>query len=406
MGLLNDAIQANYLYRKGYLDTLSPDRKKNIIGRNIIHRLYLVLVSVGKEFSNLWIDNNKIVFSNKVICAVNSKNNVNALNFLKHYNDTVLFCKFTTTGSKLDHTGHYIFVNKFYYSLLFLFLLPVILLSKVNRENLVHLHKAFGIKRMFKKLLKAQRPRRIVFANDHVPEIRSMLLAAKELGVKTVYIQHGSVSKYFPPLIFDYALLESQYSLDIYSNIGISAQTRIELIGIPRLENAQKIARHRSEIRNIGIAVNQNDSLEKVDKLIAFLVSKNYTITLRKHPSDVRIFQFSDNEVINGNNYTLTDFINEVDFLIASDSSIHVEANSLGCRSLYYMLHDNYAKYDYYGYVKNLFIDEVKTLEELRKYLTTFEYKTFDFHSSKMSYYNSSLISGSLPAIEEIKKYL
>lgn len=387
--LLKDAIGANFLYRNGYLDTLSRERRFSLIGENTFARLKIILITTFKESKLIFIKSDPVDVSGKHICLINSENNYAALKFLK--SDQVIFIKFTVLGSEVAGCTKYVLNYKFFFSILFILYLPIILLSKRNRNNLIFLHKAFGLEFLFKKYLKKNRPNNLIFTNDHIPEMRSYILAARDLGVKTIYIQHGSVSPYFPPLIFDQALLESQYSLDTYSGIGISKNTEYNLIGMPKLDHIIKKAVERKNINIIGLAVNQNDEKEKIVELIESLSNK-YFIVLRKHPLDNRDFiEGLDSRVKNGNESNVFDFISSIDFLIASDSSIHVEANSLKCRSIYFMMHSNKIKYDYYGYVKNQFIDEVNSIEELKEYIKNFDYPDFDFFSEKLRYYNIAL---------------
>lgn len=235
--------------------------------------------------------------------------------------------------------------------------------------------------------------------------MRSYILACKELNLKTVYIQHGTVSKYFPPLIFDTALLDSEYSQNIYKKIA-PYKTKVKLIGIPKLDTAIAKIKKRNFVSVIGIAINQNDDLKIVNEIVNELIANSYSVILRKHPSDVREMHF-DNKVNYGNTTDVLSFINQIDFLIASDSSIHVEANSLKCRSVYYMLHNNQNKYDYYGFVKNKFIDEVKSKKELIQYIQKFEYSGFNFFSKELRYYNAALRNDLYANSSELtKKYI
>jgi len=57
----------------------------------------------------------------------------------------------------------------------------------------------------------------LVVANDHSYPCTTIVKAAQDEGVKTVYIQHASVSDKFPALKFDYALLEGLDSLEKYN---------------------------------------------------------------------------------------------------------------------------------------------------------------------------------------------
>lgn len=388
--IFNSAIEACFIYRNGYINTLNQNRRETLIGKNLFYRLKRILIITIKEFKVLVKSNPDLVISNKTLALINSKNNKNALSFIK--SDEVVFYKFTVLGNSIPDCQQYYLKIKFFYSLLFWFIIPFLVLSNKNRLSLIQLHKSFGVKVLFKKILKKHKPKKILFTNDHIPEMRSFLLAAKDMGIETIYIQHGSVSKYFPPLIFDLALLESQYSFDTYSKIGIPKETKIELIGMPKLDKTIDRIKKRKKLKVIGVAINQNDEIERIKEVMNALLKENYIVFFRKHPLDFRIFNFAkDKTVIDGNRYDVLDFIQEIDFLIASDSSIHVEANSLQCRSLYYPLHSNECKKDYYEFVKNGFIDEVKSPSMLISYLKLFDYSSFNFFSKELNYYNEAL---------------
>lgn len=389
MRSLRNAKDSLYLYRNGYLNTLNKERFEGIVGRSLLFRLGVVLVNTLKEFNLIFYQNPKLDIEGKIVCIINSNNNHESLKFLN--SPEVVYLKPTVLGVKIKNVNIFRFKSKFFFSLKFIACLPYILLNKFNRRDLTLLHKAYGLTALFTSLLKKQKPLQVVFTNDHTPDARSFILACKIAGVKTIYIQHGSVSKYFPPLKFDLSLLESQYSKDIYLS-NKDSNSRIELIGVPKLDIEIAKIRDRSLINKVGLAINQNDDLKEVEKLVTALIQNDYEVILRKHPADRRninlLFKIQD-----GNKMNVYEFIHTVDFLVASDSSIHVEANSLKCRSVYYQLHDNNNKYDYYSFVKNGFIKEVKNEDMLINLLKGFNYSSFNFNSSKLAYYNEALIN-------------
>ena len=403
MSIFKNAFSALYLYRSGYLETLNTERFLGIVGHSVFFRLKIIFKNTCKESCLLFHKNPKLNLENKIVCIVNSTNNYESLKFLASPN--LIFLKPTVLGVNVGNAMTYRFKLKFFYSIIFWLSLPALILNKTNRRDLLLLHKAFGLNVLFSKLLKKQKPKQVIFANDHIPEARSYILACQKLGIKTTYIQHGSVSSYFPPLEFDLALLESQYSLDSYSK-SKNINTDVKLIGIPKLDTEILKIRKRDKIKKIGVAINQNDDLIKVEHLIQNLIQNQYEVILRKHPADVREIK-SSLKIEDGNTCSVFDFIYQSDFLVASDSSIHVEANSLKCRSVYYQLHNNSKKYDYYGFVKNNYVEEIKSTRELMRILSTFEYANFDFKSYKLAYYNEALINGHYGASSTLaKKYI
>ena len=403
MKSFKNAINVLYIYRNGYLETLNKERYLNIVGKSLLFRLRIILTNTIKEFKLLFYINPSLNIEDKIVCIINSKNNYESLKFL--VSKDVVFLKPTVLGKELDGVITYRFNTKFFYSIFFIISLPFLILSREKRRDLMLVHKAFGLTQLFVFLLKNQKPKKVIFANDHIPEARSCILACKKLGIKTVYIQHGAVSKYFPPLEFNLALLESQYSLDIYKR-SKDIDTEIKLIGISKLDKEILKIRKRDKINKIGIAFNQNDDLQKVEKLVETLIQNDYKVILRKHPSDTRKVALLF-DILDGNSVSVFDFIHISDFIVASDSSVHVEANSLKCRSVYYKLHNNNNKYDYYGFVKNGFIKEVKSQVALLDLLNEFNYSVFDFNSPKLAYYNEALMGGKYGVSSELaKKYI
>jgi hypothetical protein len=403
MRMVRSTVNSLYLYRSGYLKTLNTQRFNSIVGKSFLFRLRIVFTNTLKEFKLLTHKNPAFKIEDKIVCIINSKNNYESLKFLN--SEEVVYIKPTVLGDNIEDVTSYRFKGKFFYSLIFILYLPYLILKKENRRDLILLHKAFGLEHLFHKTIIKHKPRKVIFANDHIPEARSFVLACQKAEVETVYIQHGSVSKYFPPLEFNLALLESQYSKDIYA-FSKNITTKVELIGIPKLDKEINKIRQRSTIKTVGLAINQNDDLPKVESLIEALTQKKYQVILRKHPADLRKFA-SQFEVQGGNHMSVFDFIHSSDFIVASDSSIHVEANSLKCRSIYYKLHNNNNKYDYYGFVKNGFIKEVKNQVALLEVLNEFNYSIFDFNSSKLAYYNEALIGGKYGMSSELaKKYI
>lgn len=387
MNLITHAKKALSIYTSGYTETLNLERQTIILGgSSFVNRIIRTILSVYEEILCVFrMTSSELNIADKVICLVNSKNNYNSLQFLTSQDYVLL--KVTNKGKALKHVPTYYLKRKLYYSILFLIQLPILALSKSNRKYIVLLHQAYGTQNLFSNFLKKNKPKAVVFANDHIPEMRSYLLACKQLGIKTIYLQHGAVSKYFPPLLFDLSLLDGIRSKTIYETISDVAG-QIKLIGIPKLDKDINNVRKRISIRTIGIAVNQNDDLKIVEEIITALKEK-YEVVIRMHPSDTRRLEIDD--MINGNEMSLGKFINMSDFLVASDSSIHVESNSLECRSVYYMMHKNRLKRDYYGFVENKFIDSVDTSSDLLNYIDNFKYSLFSFTIERINQYNSAI---------------
>lgn len=389
MKLIKGSVEACFLYVNGYLSTLGDERLAQLIKSSLFERLVVVLKTTLKElFLIIRGESKPTICKGQNIAVVSSNNNVKALSFLN--SPEITFVKFTSLGRPIDGAIRYQVRYKFFFSLLFILLLPYILMKKTNREILILLHKSFGLSVIYRSVLKHLQPKSLLFTNDHTPEMRSLLLAAKSLGIHCSYIQHAAVSKFFPPLIFDRAYLDSQQSFDIYKEIGIEYSCAVSLIGISRLQTAYGNRRKRNEIRIVGIAVNQNDDLGILANMTSTICETFDKVLVRMHPADKRRLKLDPR--VSFDTGSLLNFIETIDFLIAADSSIHLECNSLWCRSVYYRLHHNHEVYDYYGFVRQGLIDEVTSFSNLINYIRKFDYRCCDFES--FEYFNAALKDG------------
>jgi hypothetical protein len=228
------------------------------------------------------------------------------------------------------------------------------------------IYHCFGIYFESIRILKRHTPSVIIFSNDHLITSRSLIKAAKKLNIKTIYIQHASVSKFFPKLDFGLALLEGQNTYDIYKKYG-KISSRVELIGMPKIDDYSGLINNSKKVSVIGIAYNQVDDIKIVTELIRKL-KIHFTdkkLIIRKHPNDTRVLNSKHKiSVSNPNEESSFDFLKKIDLLISCESSIHLEATLLNIVSIYYKLNENNI-YDYYGYIKNGLIDEAVNIQEL-----------------------------------------
>lgn len=212
----------------------------------------------------------------------------------------------------------------------------------------------------FHRLLRRYHPRIVVVSNDHNPDNRCLLAMAHRLGVMTAYCQHASVSSLFPALRVNVALLDGSAALDTYKECESNQPPG--RVGVPRphvfLSGQKKdLPSQTGHGRaGIGLAVNALDDPDRVVAMIHAL--KDYPLVLRWHPrqplEQVAIFK----EALSYTGHAFSDpakekvgsFLKNLRFLIAGDSSIHLEAALTMVQPIYYRFSSS-AAYDYYGYV-------------------------------------------------------
>ncbi|HSZ71442.1 MAG TPA: hypothetical protein VK750_02120 [Cytophagaceae bacterium] len=232
-----------------------------------------------------------------------------------------------------------------------------------------------GIYSLSLRYLKKHRPESITFANDHSPFPRALFLAAKSLGIKTIYLSHGATSYHFPPLSYGLSLLEGENMLDQYKLSG-SVNSEVKLIGVPRLDEYVSHKNHSATVKKIGLCVNDVDDVSFTIALIESIKSKfpDLMLSFRQHPSDRRNFNISalfPDVVISVFHQEKTyDFLMKQDMIIAGDSTIHLEACYVNVVACYFPLTaDSKVDNDYYGFVEKKLLEKLVNKEDLFAYI-------------------------------------
>ncbi len=265
------------------------------------------------------------------------------------------------------------------------------LLSPIENDVKGKLFEASGQYDFFQKLLQKYRPKALILSNDHSIAPRSLLLAANSLKIPTVYIQHASVSPFFPNLEASLNLLEGQHAYDVYKKCG-KINGIVKLIGMPKFEQYQHLQNHNTLIKKIGIAFNPSDQKMLIEAFINEVVPQfpNIVFTFRKHPREERDFfflAFPNLKESLPRRENAFEFLTQQDMIFAGDSSIHLEATLLNIVSVYFDFTSIEDKFDYYGFVKNGMIPHLKTIQESTDFISKIkENKPDVIH--KAAYYN------------------
>lgn len=217
----------------------------------------------------------------------------------------------------------------------------------------------------FHRVLQLVSPSFVVTANDHSPSNRSLLAVAHYLGIKTVYVQHASVSSIFPALRVDYAFLDGQCAVDIYKRCESNQPSTLREMPIPKIVlSGQKKKITRTKIKKesvVGVALNALDDTELAVRLIEDLIGLGLELKVRWHPgqpkADIKKYVSilggrSKVQLSNPENESISDFMASIRWLVAGNSSIHLEAALAGVLPIYYEQSPS-DKPDYYGYVKH-----------------------------------------------------
>lgn len=233
----------------------------------------------------------------------------------------------------------------------------------------------------FQGLLNELNPEYVITSNDHSVANRCLFAIARSLGIKSVYMQHASVSYIFPALRMDYAFLDGQAALDIYRHCESNQPPGGAAGPIPKVfltgQKKRLIRSEKSETSWVGVALNALDEPEAVRELICRLVEAGEAVCVRWHPGlnpkqierylnalhghpEVRLSDPREEPV--------ADFLEGLRTLIAGNTSIHLEAALAGVIPIYYEFGPPDDP-DIYGYVACKLSRKAGSSEQLMQYL-------------------------------------
>jgi len=371
--IINIAIESNRIYQnintpvfEVYYESQKKGHRISVVKRIMvyIYKILLCFKNKGEFFPHL--DNSKNMY---FYDTLNQKKALTPL-FLKDVNSmAVSVC--------LDDDAD-IFLNELIPLLIGLFSLPIFLYYFLFKKHTDITHRflidkymiSIGYYFYFKIIFNKSNNQPLIVANDHNTRIRAIILAAKKINLSVVYIQHASVSKFFPSLnLFDMAFLDGQSSFDVYNHIE-KINIKVVISGAIRNFNLtiNKKNRCNKAPSLVVIAINPMTNLSTLMRLIEgiFKWESSVKINLRLHPAQKKSKFIIENKVRGKNvlvtgawSESLNDCFDKADVLFSGSSSIHLEALRKGVLPVLVEIEDN--NFDYYGYLNKkavLSVDE------------------------------------------------
>jgi uncharacterized pyridoxamine 5'-phosphate oxidase family protein len=236
------------------------------------------------------------------------------------------------------------------------------------------------------------KPKCILLANDHNLWHRVIRHAGNKRNIPTVYIQHASVSKRFPPLRFTLSLLEGNHAKNIYTSI--ERNNSIKLVGMAKFDPYFHNANKSFTVEKIGICTNTLDEDDQIFNLVRLIKTEfpYFVVILRPHPLDKRddlYNKIKKDLKINISSSHLEnsfEFLETVDTMIAGESSIHLEAALMNVYPIHFQMSSNSTFHDYYEYIKNGVTDEVINMTDLISKLSSLKKNKPDIRNNAKFY--------------------
>jgi hypothetical protein len=380
---IRELLDINYYY---------SSEKINLFNRSIKNKYFVenIYFSIGLFFL-IWLSQIRYFFSskkkikpNQILLFSFTKNQKDSLkNLLSLRSDCLLF------GN--NKNADYILPE---YKAFFLSLSYFLKVYKIYKNSKGYIKLSFknayfkywltyGYLKMLIEFFCKNKVKVAIVSSDHSMRTRVVAYAAKSCEIKSVYIQHASVSSDFPKLIFDYALLEGNDALDKYKKIG-NIDSDIFLLGSLKLGGEKKINNNLT-IQTIGVCIDLVSDLSLVNDLIVELLRhfSSINIILRPHPREERLNSIRNLQVKHNisisysNKIDVIHFLEKVDCIVSGESNIHLEATLMNIIPIYYSfsIHRNSNK-DVYGFIANKLIKYMANdLQELNEIINDLKIK-------------------------------
>lgn len=348
-----------------------------------------------KSFFEFKYFKNKNITNSKILFYYDSTNNYDVVFPIKKIAKFSSLISFKKNKEKyLQKTYVYLISLHFFPIVLFRYLFAKGGIKKVYKHRFQYFWLAFGYYIYLKNKLRRLNSHILVIPNDHEYKARVLRLVAKNLNITTVYIQHASISPYFPPLDFEYAFLDGMDALRKYSAIGKS-KTKVFLTGSAKYDEWFNSRNQSKKLSRIGVCTNSIDSLDKTYNLISTLKKKHPQIlfSIRPHPGDKRqnawrvLAEKLNIEINNSKKNNTYSYLQNQDAIIACESNIHLEAAILNVIPIYFNLQITEIYSDVYGFSENgLLYDCSESIERVGQILTELSLEKPDISKKVRAY--------------------
>ena len=340
----------------------APPKREQTLFKLITDKLIKLIKTlfVPKKKSNTPIKKGSILFY-----GVSSNNQRSFVPIYKHLVDSEY--------SSIKGDNEYPMVKSLYLSLPYIFHLWRIYRSGTTNERkliksspLTYLF-SYGKMKIAYRIMQDYSPALLVMANDHSPMNRCLLHATHFFNIKTLYLQHASVTAKFPKLKFDYALLDGQESFDKYGQTS-KEKSKVLLTGATRYDDFYKTTL-TTKINKIGISINQFDDFDIVkDLCLKIREHDDLKVIVRPHPNMINWnrdwfldngIEYSDSSVESSNEY-----LNSLALQVSNVCGIHLDAAILGIPTVQFKMSKADIE-DHYNYFEIGLINKVNSYAEL-----------------------------------------
>ena len=194
-------------------------------------------------------------------------------------------------------------------------------------------------------------------SNDHAPIPVAFAQACRSYNIPVGYIQHAEVSDRFPPLAFDFSVLNNTVSRQTYYSIDPALPPTFILSRFESPPNRDKLISELRSTVKVGLFLTVSCDYDRVADLITTLKSNPLvaSVVIQPHPRTPHnaLRQLSDYGVAMGKIN-----MDEIDVAVSQNTSTVIQLLHHGIKTLQIFEYDS-SPPDYYGFVKSGIVPRV-----------------------------------------------
>jgi len=241
-------------------------------------------------------------------------------------------------------------------------------------------------------LLSASIRKTIPFAlvsNDHAPMPVAFAQVCRAYGIPIGYIQHAEINEQFPPLAFDFAILNNSVSLDIYENINSELPPAFILPRFESVPKKQKLGQKLDGSVGVGLFLTSLCDFDRIGELVNAVKSNPLvsSVCIQPHP-----------RTLNEQMHRLRQLgvpvgkieLDEIQVAVCQNTSSVIELLHHGLKTLQIFEYDLVPD-DHYGFVKKGVVPALRPSELAGPFWNKFEYSSS--WETNYSQYNPSFLA-------------
>jgi len=218
------------------------------------------------------------------------------------------------------------------------------------------------------KLVDGRKPKAFIFSTDGNPYGSALMGVSIHKSIPSLFFSHAPMTEYPEKLKCDLAVFWGNYSL-LKSLEKKSEIPHPLLLGFSDLSSDIKGFDPQREKLRCGIFLSKNYSTFGLKKTISHLRSQlsEVSILIRHHPDTV-VEKFFGNDISISSDQSLMNDVQSVDFVLAGNTSVHLECFLYGTAAYYSSDLEITNKFEL-PYIKEKFVEPLVLKEDLKKKL-------------------------------------